>query len=65
MQVINRGKTMSHYQRDDADYMANEYDMEDAEYDMDYGFRGRETGGFESDIDEYELSVCEHNIFSY
>lgn len=49
---------MSEYQGDDAEYMADEYEMEDVDEEMDDEFRGREMGGSESDVDEYDNSVC-------
>jgi hypothetical protein len=49
---------MSQHQGDDAEYMADEYEMEDVDDDMDDEFRGREMGGSESDVEEYEHSVC-------
>ncbi|KAL3508305.1 hypothetical protein ACH5RR_027706 [Cinchona calisaya] len=45
---------MSHHQGDDADYMADEYEMEDVDDDMDDEFRGRDIGGSDSDVDEYD-----------
>ncbi|CAL5335459.1 unnamed protein product [Camellia sinensis] len=45
---------MSHHQVDDAEYMADEYEMEDVDDDMDEEFRGREMGGSDSDVDEYD-----------
>ncbi|XWS09566.1 hypothetical protein CRYUN_Cryun39dG0001200 [Craigia yunnanensis] len=47
---------MSHYQEDDAEYMADEYDMEDIDDDMDEEFRGRDMSGSDSDVDEYDYS---------
>ncbi|VVA18877.1 PREDICTED: WD repeat-containing [Prunus dulcis] len=41
---------MSHY----AGYVEDEYEMEDVDDDMDDEFRGREMGGSDSDVDEYE-----------
>uniref|UniRef100_A0A2N9J8X7 Uncharacterized protein n=1 Tax=Fagus sylvatica TaxID=28930 RepID=A0A2N9J8X7_FAGSY len=49
-------QNMSQYQGDDAEYMADEYEMEDVDDDMDDEFRGREMGGSESDVEEYEPS---------
>ncbi|XP_057983738.1 uncharacterized WD repeat-containing protein C2A9.03-like [Malania oleifera] len=46
---------MSHYQGDDGDNMADEYDMEDVDDDMDEEFCDKEMGGSESDVDEYEF----------
>lgn len=55
---------MSNYQADDADYMADEYEMEDVDDDMDDEFRGgRDIGGSDSDVDEYDYMVCE--IFKF
>jgi hypothetical protein len=51
-------ENMSQYQADDAEYMADEYEMEDVDDDMDDEFRGREMGGSESDADEYDHLVC-------
>ncbi|KAH9804551.1 WD REPEATS REGION domain-containing protein [Citrus sinensis] len=47
---------MSHHHADDAEYMADEYDMEDIDDDMDEEFRGRDMGGSDSDVDEYDYS---------
>ncbi|BFG33655.1 hypothetical protein CerSpe_199290 [Prunus speciosa] len=41
---------MSHY----AGYVEDEYEMEDVDDDMDDEFRGREMGGSDSDVDEYD-----------
>ena len=49
---------MSHYQEDDAEYMADEYDMEDIDDDMVEEFLGRDMSGSDSDVDEYDDSVC-------
>jgi hypothetical protein len=49
---------MSHYQGDDAEYMADEYEMEDVDDDMDEEFRAREMGS-DSDVDEYDYPVCD------
>ncbi|MBA0722158.1 hypothetical protein Golax_009634, partial [Gossypium laxum] len=46
---------MSYYQDDDAEYMADEYGMEDID-DMDEEFRARDMSGSESDVDEYDFS---------
>ncbi|KAI3820430.1 hypothetical protein L1987_07977 [Smallanthus sonchifolius] len=43
---------MSHYQEDD-EYMADEYEMEDIDDNMDYEFHGRDIGS-DSDVDEYD-----------
>lgn len=51
---------MSHYQGEDADYVADEYDMEDVDEDMDDDFRGRDSGASDSDVDDFDYSVC-HN----
>ncbi|KAL8148800.1 putative WD repeat-containing protein C2A9.03 [Apium graveolens] len=45
---------MSHYQAEDAEYMADEYEMEDVDDDMDDELRGRDNGGSDSDVDEYD-----------
>lgn len=50
---------MSHYHGDDAEYMADEYDMEDIDDDMDEEIRGRDMGASDSDVDEYDYSVCD------
>ncbi|XP_044473004.1 uncharacterized WD repeat-containing protein C2A9.03 isoform X2 [Mangifera indica] len=47
---------MSNYQGDDAEYMADEYDMEDIDDDVDEQFRGRVMGGSDSEFEEYEYS---------
>lgn len=46
---------MSHY----AGYVEDEYEMEDVDDDMDDEFRGREMGGSDSDVDEYDYLVCD------
>lgn len=48
---------MSHHHGDDAEYMADEYEMEDVDDDMDDEFRGRDTGASDSDLDEYDYMV--------
>ncbi|KAH6768148.1 Transducin/WD40 repeat-like superfamily protein [Perilla frutescens var. frutescens] len=45
---------MSHHQGNEAEEMEEEYDMEDADDDMDDEFHGRDAGGSDSDMDEYE-----------
>lgn len=45
---------MSQNKGDDAEYMADEYERED----VDNEFHGRERGGSESDVDEYDHMVC-------
>ncbi|KAM3355659.1 putative WD repeat-containing protein C2A9.03 [Capsicum galapagoense] len=45
---------MSHQPGDDAEYMADEYEMEDVDDDMDDEFHGRDMGGSDSDVDEYD-----------
>lgn len=40
-------------QGDDADYMADEYEMDDVD-DMEDEFHGREVAGSDSDVDEYD-----------
>ncbi|PON47199.1 WD repeat containing protein [Parasponia andersonii] len=49
---------MAHYQGqgEDADYMADEYDMEDVDEDIDDEFRARESGGSDSDVDDFDYS---------
>ncbi|KAH7660290.1 WD40-like repeat containing protein [Dioscorea alata] len=44
---------MSQYQRDDIDDMADNYEMADAEDDMDGDFHGRGVGDSDSDDEEY------------
>uniref|UniRef100_A0A803NAS8 Transducin/WD40 repeat-like superfamily protein n=1 Tax=Chenopodium quinoa TaxID=63459 RepID=A0A803NAS8_CHEQI len=46
---------MSHLHIDDADYMAEEYEIEDFDDDMDEDFRDREMGGSDSEIEEYDF----------
>lgn len=48
---------MAHYQAEDADYVADEYDMEDVDEDMDDKFRDRDVGSSDSDVDEFEFST--------
>lgn len=48
---------MSHHHGDDAEYMADEYEMEDVDDDMDDEFRGQDTGASDSDLDEYDYMV--------
>ncbi|XP_022945249.1 uncharacterized WD repeat-containing protein C2A9.03-like [Cucurbita moschata] len=47
---------MSHYHGDDTDYMADEYEMEDIDDDMDDEYHGREMEGSDSDADEFNSS---------
>lgn len=49
---------MSHYHGDDTDYMADEYEMEDIDDDMDDEYHDREVEGSDSDADEFN-SVCD------
>lgn len=56
---------MSHHQVDDAEYMADKYEMEDMDDDMDEEFRGREMGGLDSDVDEYDYLVCDINFIKF
>lgn len=49
---------MSHRQEGDAEYFADEYEMEDIEDDIDGESINREAGDVESDVDEYDYSVC-------
>ncbi|XAR56849.1 hypothetical protein NMG60_11037470 [Bertholletia excelsa] len=51
---------MSHQRVDDAEYMADEYEMEDVEDDMDEDYRGREMGS-DSDVDEYDYLMSDNN----
>ncbi|GMH14478.1 hypothetical protein Nepgr_016319 [Nepenthes gracilis] len=44
---------MSHQQGDDAEHMADEYEMEDVDDDMNEDFMDRELGGSDSEVDEY------------
>lgn len=45
---------MSHHLEDDAEYMADEYEVEDMDDNMDDEFHGRDTGGSDSEVDEYD-----------
>lgn len=47
---------MSHYHGDDAEYMADEYEMEDVDDDMDEEFLSRDMAASDSDVDEYDYS---------
>ncbi|XP_057453844.1 uncharacterized WD repeat-containing protein C2A9.03-like [Lotus japonicus] len=47
---------MCYHQEGDAEYMADEYEMEDVEDDMDDVIVNRETDDLESDGDEYDYS---------
>ncbi|GAV74761.1 WD40 domain-containing protein [Cephalotus follicularis] len=49
-------RNMSHYRAEDAEYMADEYDMDDVDDDMDEEFHGRYMGGSESDVDEFDYT---------
>lgn len=49
---------MSRHQGGNAEDMADEFEMEDVEDDMDDESIDRERGGVESDIDDYDHSVC-------
>ncbi|OAY75061.1 putative WD repeat-containing protein [Ananas comosus] len=49
---------MSQYQRDNADEMADDYEMGDAEEDMDEEYHGRGMGYSDSDDEEYGESAC-------
>lgn len=51
-------QNMSYYQRDDAEYMADEYEMGDVHDDMEEEFHAREMGS-DSDIDEYDYMVSD------
>ncbi|KAK1311295.1 hypothetical protein QJS10_CPA08g01915 [Acorus calamus] len=44
---------MSQYQEDEADYMADDYEMADMEDDLNEEFHGREMGDSDSEEDEY------------
>uniref|UniRef100_A0A6V7QXG1 Uncharacterized protein n=1 Tax=Ananas comosus var. bracteatus TaxID=296719 RepID=A0A6V7QXG1_ANACO len=48
---------MSQYQRDNADEMADDYEMGDAEEDMDEEYHGRGMGYSDSDDEEYGESI--------
>lgn len=50
---------MTHHQ-EDAEYMADEYEMDDVDDYMDDEFRGRDIGGSDSDADEHDYTVCSH-----
>lgn len=52
---------MSHQPADDAEYMDDEYGMEDVDDEMDEF--GREMVGSDSDVDEYDYLVCFINLF--
>ena len=52
MKIVRQN--MSQNKGDDAEYMADEYERED----VDNEFHGRERGGSESDVDEYDHLVC-------
>lgn len=52
---------MSHYQGDDGEYVADDYEAEDV--DVDEEFHGRELADPESDVDELDMSVS--NPFCY
>lgn len=54
---------MSYEQADDAEYMADEYEMEDVEDDMDEEFRGREMAGSDSEVDEHDYLVCDFTLY--
>lgn len=56
---------MSRYQAEGAEYMADEYEMEDVDDDMDDELRGRDNGGSDSDVDEYDAMVLKTYIFSF
>ncbi|XP_058219036.1 uncharacterized WD repeat-containing protein C2A9.03-like [Rhododendron vialii] len=45
---------MSYEQAEDAEHMADEYEMEDVDDDMDEEFRGREMAGSDSEVDEHD-----------
>lgn len=50
---------MSHRQGGDAEYFADEYEMDDVEEDIDIDGESinREGGDVDSDVDEYDYSV--------
>lgn len=53
---------MSHYHGDDTDYMADEYEMEDIDDDMDDEYHGREMEGSDSDADEFNSVWSLYNL---
>lgn len=53
---------MSHQLADDAEYMDDEYGMEDVDDEMDEDF-GREMVGSDSDVEEYDYLVCFIHLF--
>lgn len=54
---------MSYDQVEDAEYMADEYEMEDVD-DMDEEFHGREMGGSDSEVDEHDYLVCDFTWYN-
>jgi len=64
---------MSHHHEGDAEYMADECEMEDVEDDVDDESIDGERGGAESDADEFDYSVSkllfvlfyEHDVDEY
>ena len=49
---------MSHYRAEDIDRMADDYEMNDMDDDMDDEFRGRGMEDSDSDEEENAQSVC-------
>lgn len=50
---------MSHNHGEAGDYMADEYEIDDVDDDIDDEFRGRDMDGSGSDTDDYDYSVGE------
>lgn len=48
---------MAHQQGEDADYMADEYDMEEGDDDMVEEFHIRDLDDSESDVEDYDYLV--------
>lgn len=49
---------MSHQLANEADYMEEEYEMDVADDDVSDEFHGRDAGGSDSEMDEYDYMVC-------
>lgn len=49
---------MEHELDDDAEYMADEHEVEDVDSNMSDDLHGRDNGGSDSDVDEYDRMVC-------
>lgn len=54
---------MSYEQAEDAEHMADEYEMEDVDDHMDEEFRGREMAGSDSEVDEHDYLVCDFTLY--